>query len=357
MVGPEEGSMKPNGTHYLVVATTLFGALAFGAALTSRQATPTSIVHSANRAEQPPTTLHTRIGALTYEVGYPTKETSQKLYDEMDLQRASQAYMWSFPAVSFASIKAGLLRDLGVGDMGIVLYPDFLDTKGIYLTGNSTTIYAASFIDLAKDGPVVVEVPAGPTAGAFADLWFETRGIGRIGPDKGHGGKYLLVPPGYKGELPKEGYFITPLKTMDANYFIRGIVIKGDVKGAADMIAKSRIYPYSDRDNPKPNKVRRASGKYINTIEPDGLAYWERLSEVINNNPVAERDRFFMAMLKPLGIEKGKPFAPDARQKRILEEGARLGHAMSQNISFASRLAASPAYKHWVNVFALNMIS
>jgi len=75
---------------------------------------------------------------------------------------------------------------------------------------------------------------------------------------------------------------------------------------------------------------------------------------VINNNPVAERDRFFMAMLKPLGIEKGKPFAPDDRQKRILEEGARLGHAMSQNISFASRLAASPAYKHWVNVFAMN---
>ncbi len=271
----------------------------------------------------------------------------------MDLQRASQAYMWSVPAVNFASIKAGWFRDLGATYNDIILYPEFLDTKGIYLTGNNSTIYAASQIDLARDGPVVVEVPAGPTAGMFADLWFETYGVGRLGPDRGKGGKYLLVPPGYKGELPKKGYFITPFKTMDANYFIRGVVIKGDVAGAADMIAKSKVYPYSERANPKPNKVLRIVGKHVSTDFPKGIDYWKTLSEVINNNPVVERDRFFMAMIKPLGIEKGKPFAPDARQTRILEEGMRLGHAMAQNISFASRLSQSPAYKRWVNVIIL----
>jgi hypothetical protein len=125
------------------------------------------------------TNLKTAIGDLNYEVGYPTKETSQKLYDEMDLQRASQSYMWSVPAVSFASIRAGFFRDLGATYNDVILYQDFLDTKSIYLTGNNTTIYAASQIDLAKDGPVVVEVPAGPTAGMFADLWFETYGVGR----------------------------------------------------------------------------------------------------------------------------------------------------------------------------------
>ncbi|HKA55819.1 MAG TPA: DUF1254 domain-containing protein [Candidatus Binatia bacterium] len=156
---------------------------------------------------------------LNYEVGYPTRETSQTLYDEMDFQRACQGYMWSFPAVSFASIKAGLFRDLGATYGDIVLYQDFLDTKSIYLTGNNTTIYAASQIDLAKDGPVVVEVPAGPTAGMFADLWFETSGVGRLGPDKGNGGKYLLVPPGYQGELPTEGYFIMPFKTNTVDTF------------------------------------------------------------------------------------------------------------------------------------------
>jgi len=99
-------------------------------------------------------------------------------------------------------------------------------------------------------------------------------------------------------------------------------------------------------------EVLRVSGKYANTIEPAGLEYWKLLSEVINNNPVAERDRFFMAMLKPLGSEKDKPFAPDARQKRILEEGALLGHAMTQATSYASR-STSPEYpgKNWANAF------
>jgi hypothetical protein len=329
--------MQTKRTCYVIVATALLGVLVFAAAPTNAQ------------------TTNTRIGELKYEAGFPTKETVEKLYDEMDFQRASQAYMWSFPAVSFASVKAGLFRDLGATYNDIVLWQDFLDTKGIILTGNNTTIYVVSQFDLAKDGPVVVEVPAGPTAGAFADLWFITSGVGRLGPDKGNGGKYLLVPPGYQGELPKEGYF-TPFKTMDANYFIRGIVIKGDVAGAADLIAKSRVYPYSERANPKPNRVLRVSGKPVNTDPPEGLAYWKLLSEVINNNPVQEQDRFFMAMLKPLGIEKGKPFAPDDRQKRILEEGGRVGNAMSQTISYASRLSASPAYsgKHWVNVLVLN---
>ena len=335
--------MKTTRTQHLMAAV-LLGALAFGAGCTSAQT---------RSDEQTPKTVDARIGELTYENGYPTSDTSQKLYDEMDLQRACQAYMWSVPAVSFASIRAGFFRDLGVTYNDVILYQDFLDTKSIYLTGNNTTIYAGSQIDLAKDGPVVVEVPAGPTAGTFANLWFETYGLGRLGPDKGEGGKYLLVPPGFEGELPKEGYFLTPFKTMDANFFIRGIVIDGDVAGAADLIAKVKIYPYSERANPKPTRVLRVSGKYLNTLPPAGLDYWKLLSEVINNNPVSERDRFFMAMLKPLGIEKGKPFSPDARQKRILEEGARLGDAMSQNMSFDSRLSASPAYKHWVNVIIL----
>jgi hypothetical protein len=95
--------MKTTRTQHLVAAA-LLGALACGAGGTSAQT---------RSDEQTLETLKTPIGELKYEVGYPTKDTSQKLYDEMDFQRACQAYMWSFPAVSFASIKAGLFRDLG----------------------------------------------------------------------------------------------------------------------------------------------------------------------------------------------------------------------------------------------------
>jgi hypothetical protein len=170
----------------MLMAAALVGALAF--ATTSTQAED----------------IDTRIGKLSFENGYPSKDTATKLYDEMDFQRACQAYLWSFPAVSCASIQASVFRDLGATYNDMIVFDNFLDTKSVFLTGNTTTIYALALVDLSKDGPVVLEVPAGPTAGMVDDFWFRAiTEVGRTGPDAGKGGKFLLVPPGYKGELPK----------------------------------------------------------------------------------------------------------------------------------------------------------
>ena len=289
--------------------------------------------------------METRIGTLSFENGYPSKDTATKLYDEMDFQRATQAYLWSFPAVSNQSFRVGFSRALGAERNDIVVFDNFLDSKGLFLTGNTTTIYAAVLVDLAKDGPVVLEVPAGPTAGMVDDFWFRSvTEVGRTGPDAGKGGKFLLVPPGYEGAVPTEGYFIVRATMNDNNILVRGLVQGDDVAGAAAMMHKLRVYPYSQRENPKPNRYFSGSGKAIDSLEPDGIEYWKRLSDVINNNPVHERDRFFIAMLKPLGIEKGKPFAPDARQKTILEEGARVGRAMAAANSFDARLPGANWY-------------
>lgn len=95
----------------------------------------------------------------------------------------------------------------------------------------------------------------------------------------------------------------------DYMFFLRGFVENGDLSPANELFHRIRIYPYSQRSNPKPNQVLDITGKYINTDEPEGLEYWKLLSDVINDNPVDERDRFFMAILTPLGIEKGKPFS------------------------------------------------
>lgn len=309
----------------------------------------------AARSGVPPQTVNTRIGELNYEAGYPTKATSEKLYDEMDFQRATQGYMWAFPLVSSASIRRGLFNDLGASNYDIVVYQKFLDTKSIWLTGNNTTIYGAALFDMATDGPVIVELPAASSAGMLNDYWFITFGVGQLGPDKSKGGKYFIVPPGYKGDIPKEDYFIVHAAMNDYMFFLRGYVEHGDLAPAVELFHKVRIYPYSQRSDPKPNRVLEVTGKYVNTDEPEGLEYWKLLSEVLNNNPVDERDRFFMAMLKPLGIEKGKPFNPDDRQKRILEEGALLGHAMSQNTSFNPRIEGATAYPgtQWKNVFTM----
>ena len=95
-----------------------------------------------------------------------------------------------------------------------------------------------------------------------------------------------------------------------------------------------QVYPWSQRENPKANKFVSMSGPRMTTIPPDGIEFWARLSAFINNNPIHERDRFFMAMLKPLGIEKGKEFKPDARQRAILEEAAKVGHLMARTLLF-----------------------
>jgi hypothetical protein len=105
-----------------------------------------------------------------------------------------------------------------------------------------------------------------------------------------------------------------------------------------ELLDKIEIYPYAERKNPKPRGYIMPDGKPWLGAHPRGITYWERLADVINREPIAERDRFFMAMLAPLGIEKGKPFKPDARQKKILTEATLVGEAMAKANDFEKRM-------------------
>jgi hypothetical protein len=310
---------------------------------------------------QTPSSVDTRIGTLTFDKGYPTPETSKKLFDEMDFQRAVQAYLWSYPLVSFQSILLANKKDYGLEDTDFGIADKFMDTKSRWLTANSTTIYAYTNVDLGKSGPMVVEVPPGQILGIINDFFQRSlTDIGLAGPDGDKGGKYLLLPPGYKGEVPKEGYHVLQALMNNYNIMVRGLVSNfgSDVPVAVERVKKMKVYPWSERNNPKANKFVSVSGKKIDTTPPAGLEYWARLSTFINNNPIEERDRFFIAMLKPLGIEKGKPFQPDARQKMILEQGAKLGEAMSRNMLFdgEERISGATAFSgtHWNWVVLVN---
>ena len=143
----------------------------------------------------------------------------------------------------------------------------------------------------------------------------------------------MLLPPGYDGEVPSSGYHVLRATMNNHNLLVRGIIVDNNVPDAVQRVRQTKIYPWSERDNPKPNKFASISGKLIDTTPPGGMEYWAP-SPLIDNNPVQEHDRFFMAMLKPLGIEKGKPFQPDARQSAILEEAAGLGDAMARNVMY-----------------------
>lgn len=309
---------------------------------------------------QTPDSVKTRLGTLNFERGYPTPETTQKLYDEMDFQRAVQVFLWAYPAVSFRSIRIGVKRDLGADLNDMIIADNFADTKGIWLTANDTTIYGMVNVDLGQ-GPIVVEVPAGPGVGLIEDFWQRAiTDFGLPGPDAGKGGKYLLLPPGYTGEVPKEGYYVLRGTMNNYNVMNRGLVENNNIAAAVNLIKGMRVYPYSERSNPKANKVISMSGPKMETTPAGGIEYWARLSTFINGNPVHERDRFFMAMLKPLGIEKGKPFNPDARQRAILEEAAKVGDAMARTLLFdaekrfrnATATAFSGTHWNWVVLMA-----
>ncbi len=300
----------------------------FGANALAQKADMPKLVTTADAVE-------TRIGTLKFEKGFPTEETKRKVFDEIDYQRAVQAYLWAYPAVSFQSIQIEGKRAFGLelNDLGIA--DNYLDPKSLWLTANDLTIYALANMDLGKHGPIVIDIPPGAIVGLIDDFWQRSlTDVGLPGPYGDKGGKFLLLPPGYTGEVPQSGYQILKGTMNNYNVMIRGILVNNDKDGAVQNVRRAKIYPLSEAANPKPNKFVSISGAVINTLPPTGLEFWERLSMFINNNPVQERDRFYMAMLKPLGIEKGKAFQPDARQKKILEEATRIGDAMGRVMLF-----------------------
>jgi hypothetical protein len=273
-------------------------------------------------------TLDTRIGKLTFESGYPSKETVQKLYDEMDFQRAAQAYLWGIPAVGLAEWRLAH-RDVFKAKNGEMLsYLDFAEKLGI-LTPNYTTPYVLTLVDLQESGPIVVELPRGLMAGMIMDAWQRVLAdLGVVGPDKGNGGKYLILPPGHELVQP-EGYYVvqSPGRTVFAG--VRLLDADKD-KAIRELIPGIKTYKWSKGGNGEVMGVRHAGDVKWSQMPPRGMAYWESLNKVVQSEPVMERDRLILAQLRFLGIEKGKPFNPDARQKKLLEEAVVVGEAMAK---------------------------
>jgi hypothetical protein len=273
-------------------------------------------------------TIDTRIGKLTFESGYPSQETVEKLYDQMDFQRASQAYLWGIPAVGLNEWRKAQSDIFKAKNGEMLSYLDFDEKLGI-LTPNYTTPYIITMIDIEESGPIVVELPPGLMAGMIMDAWQRVLAdLGVVGPDQGKGGKFLILPPGHEMVEP-EGYYVvqSPSRTV-----LAGVRLLGDDKEKAikELIPGIKTYTWSPDGTGEVMPVRHAGDEKWSQMPPHGMAYWESLNEVVQNEPVMERDRLILAQLRFLGIEKGEPFEPDARQKEILEEGAIVGEAMAK---------------------------
>jgi hypothetical protein len=280
-------------------------------------------------------TVDTRIGKIELTEGVPANAAAvQKLFDESDFQRASQAYLWGLPLVGFAQWQYQAQSVFGANDTDMVIYQSVQDKLGI-LTANATTPYIVGLPDLSKTGPLVIDYPAGSSAGGVGDFWQRPlTDMGETGPDQGKGGKYLVVGPGQTVPEAK-GYRVVQSPTFDI--FVAFRALDADPAKASALIQKFHMYPYETRASPSPTRFLRPDGREWSQVPPRGLAYWQRLDDILQREPVEQRNLIMMGMLRPLGIEKGKPFSPDERQRKILEDGASVGELFAQAMSFNSR--------------------
>ena len=298
-----------------------------------------------------PDKVESRIGTLEFKDGLPSKPTLDKVYEHLDLQHAMRAFADAFQGVSILAARKGLLS-IGAKDNEVTVFSDLMDSKSLFLTANADTVYIMGGLDLTK-GPMVIEVPP-QVLGTVQDSWFRwVIDVGLPGPDRGMGGKYLIVPPDYKEALPEGEFNIARSKTIYGLWFARAFIENGnDPKPVAERIRKfTKVYPYTPGGvgtpiaeflegkarlgpvtQPPATVFHEGTGKVMNTIPPNDLTYFDLLNEVVQQEPATSLDPELMGPIAAIGIVKGKPFAPDARMKQILGEALVIANATSRSL-------------------------
>ena len=289
-----------------------------------------------------PDSIETRLGTLRFTDGFPDDATVQKLYDNLDFQRGVQAMLTAMPAASLAAIRKAS-RSFGPDNQTVTVFETLMDSRSLYLTANTESVYVMAWLDL-KNGPIVVESPPN-TLGLVDDFWFHyVTDLGLAGPDQGKGGKFLFLPPDYKGPEPN-GYFVFKSKTFGNWFGTRGFLINGDPKPTVESVRQHlRIYPLAQADNPPANSFINVSGQAFNTTHAMDFSFYEEVNEVVQEEPNDAMDPETLGLLASIGIEKGKPFAPDERMKKILTEAAAVGNATARAIAYRTRLTNSFFY-------------
>jgi hypothetical protein len=288
---------------------------------------------------------------LEFPESYPTEQATEILYDEMLFQRATQSVLWSMPAMTLWYMKKGSEVQFGEGSNILPIWKDRLNAKTLVSTPNSDVIYAMGYIDLKKDGPTVIEVPP-LLQGILDDFWHRPlTDVGFVGPDKGDGGNYLILPPGFEGEIP-EGYFTFKSKTYNVFVFWRAFIKEGNIEEPVALMEQTKIYPLSKKDNPPTMEFPNGTGQPADMLYPQDYRYFEGLAEFINAEYVGPEDWAMRGMIASLGIKKGTQFSPDEHMKGILKAAATTGMKMAQALRFGDKLPNTKYYedRNWHNV-------
>ena len=301
-------------------------------------------------------TIDTKIGELEFESGYPTKKTVQKLYDELDFQRAVQVYLWALPMASYGAV-ADAHKALGADSHTVIVTDKLAEPQHLILTANQDTVYMSGVLDL-REGPMVMELPAG-LLGTLNNIWQQPLVDlgGPFSPEQNRGGRFLILPPGYEGPLPQTHYHIARSDTNIVVFYLRAIPkTRKDIPKLVKFIESYRQYRLKDAKNPPETKFVTTSGKKADFLTNEGFAYFETLARYINENPPRPQDMAMLGVLETLGIAHGKPFKPDARMKKIFTEAAIVGRAMAKALAWAPRVPDNIVYEYpgkrrWKKIF------
>jgi hypothetical protein len=312
-----------------------------------------------------PDRLETRLGTFEFEDGFPSAETSERAHDHLDYLHALNVFLNGFAGASTVALHKGF-QELGAKDNQILMFSELLGSESLFLTANADTVYFIGIVDLTS-GPMVIETPP-QSLGIFDDMWWRwIIDFGLPGPDRGEGGRYLLVPPGHDGSLPDSGYHIGHSPTTKAFMLGRSFINENpgmDPAPTVELIKRTtKIYPYAQgglgtsmatllggqvRPDPPiqiPETVFvEASGKPVNTIPPNDIGFYELLNELVQEQPAGSADIELMGELAAIGIVRGKPFEPDDRMRGILEEAAAVGTATSRALLFDPRESEGFSY-------------
>jgi len=302
-----------------------------------------------------PDSVDTAIGTLNFTDGAPSAETAAAVYDNLDMIYAIRAFTDTFKGVSVQAALEGFAA-AGIKDNEILLFSELMDSESLFLTANADTVYYLGFVDLS-DGPMVIETP--PDAlGTIDDMWFRwVIDFGRPGPDRGEGGKYLIVGPDYDGYLPEDGFYIGHSQTNRVLVLGRSFLTNDDPAPTVEVIKENmKIYPYAPggvglsiarfleggvelgrNAEPKSPVFHEGTGLAINTIPPSDYSYYEMLNRLVQAEAATVLDPELMGPIAAIGIKKGQDFAPDDRMKGILEEAIKVANATGRTLGFAPR--------------------
>lgn len=299
-----------------------------------------------------PDMVDTRVGRLEFFDGVPSTQTARALFDHLDFLRGVEVFLNGIPGVSMVALRAAL-ANAGAAEGTIAIFEELMDSRSLYLTANTESLYFWSWIDL-KRGPVVIETPPG-MLGVVNDFWSRcVTDIGIAGPDEGRGGRFVLLPPDFIGTLPPD-HFPSASATFGNLLVGRAFLGDGDPRPVADHLKKNlKIYPLNHTPGTCRTKFLNLSGSDINTVPPNTFAFYEHLNQIVQEEPAGTYGPDMGGLFASIGIVKGRPFRPDPRMRSLLTEAAAVGNATARAISFRNRTRGTRIYPdgQWTSLLA-----